>query len=512
MKNQNWLIFSLLVIFGLMVFQTVPALGHGVGSEKLPPVQMGQKSVTVEVSSSQTNDTKQITIAFIDASNSITIHDTTFQITATKGEIKLFDESLKADDGVITIKLQDSDETKIEQTNDAGFLESLVGFKKNLVTAYGPDLNSGGLYKFHIKILTAENYSNQLDPPITFNSAISVPIQTDYPINDPNYGQKTIQMISYYDKIENFSYDSGVVKFSMPFSWNVNEINQTSAVHVEVINPKTLGDLMVSKFSLLLNGKEIADDALTIDDFTGDVRIIHIIISQKDLLALQQENKDKKQMNFVLTADHNRMPLETVTESGQFKIKLNYDPKELRSGGKTKLSFTILDVFLSEKPISVKYGLSVEQNGNAIFNDDGQSNNDGVFVTKEFTMPESITGPIDIKFENIDGKSLARASLPVVVNRQNSETIEIPDWIKNSAKWWAEDKITDNDFTKGLEYLINNEIISIPDTENENVDNSSEIPPWVKNNAKWWSDGQINEKTFVNSIQFLINKGIIVVK
>ncbi len=35
------------------------------------------------------------------------------------------------------------------------------------------------------------------------------------------------------------------------------------------------------------------------------------------------------------------------------------------------------------------------------------------------------------------------------------------------------------------------------------------IPNWVKNNAKWWSEDQISENDFIKSIQYLIKKGII---
>ena len=37
----------------------------------------------------------------------------------------------------------------------------------------------------------------------------------------------------------------------------------------------------------------------------------------------------------------------------------------------------------------------------------------------------------------------------------------IPDWIRNNAKWWSEDLITEIDFLNGIEYLIENKIIQI---------------------------------------------------
>jgi len=37
---------------------------------------------------------------------------------------------------------------------------------------------------------------------------------------------------------------------------------------------------------------------------------------------------------------------------------------------------------------------------------------------------------------------------------------------------------------------------------------SNEIPAWIKNNAKWWADGSIDDNSFVQGIQFLIKSGI----
>ena len=49
---------------------------------------------------------------------------------------------------------------------------------------------------------------------------------------------------------------------------------------------------------------------------------------------------------------------------------------------------------------------------------------------------------------------------------------EIPDWVKNNAKWWADGMLHDEDFTNGIEYLINNEIIEI--TNLQHVTNEKE--------------------------------------
>ncbi len=85
----------------------------------------------------------------------------------------------------------------------------------------------------------------------------------------------------------------------------------------------------------------------------------------------------------------------------------------------------------------------------------------------------------------------------------------IPDWIKTNAKWWSEGKITDSDFIKGIEYLIEQNVIKIPQTEQGT--STKKIPDWIKTNAKWWSEGKIHDGDFVKGIQYLIQNGILVV-
>jgi len=91
---------------------------------------------------------------------------------------------------------------------------------------------------------------------------------------------------------------------------------------------------------------------------------------------------------------------------------------------------------------------------------------------------------------------------------QKIEERTIPYWVKNNAGWWAEDKISDDDFIAGIEYLIKNKIISI--SSQNNKENSSDvIPSWIKNNAEWWSAGQISDKDFLSGVKYLIENSVI---
>jgi hypothetical protein len=87
----------------------------------------------------------------------------------------------------------------------------------------------------------------------------------------------------------------------------------------------------------------------------------------------------------------------------------------------------------------------------------------------------------------------------------------IPDWIKNNAEWWSSGQIPDSAFVSGIQWLISNNIIIIPPTEQDTGTDESVIPNWIKNNAGWWSSGQIPDSAFVSGLQWLITNGIMTV-
>ena len=93
-----------------------------------------------------------------------------------------------------------------------------------------------------------------------------------------------------------------------------------------------------------------------------------------------------------------------------------------------------------------------------------------------------------------------------------SEDISIPTWIKKNASWWSDGQINDPDFAKGIEYMIQENIIDVPRNNvdvDEELANITSIPMWVRNNASWWSEGQLTDVEFANSLKYLISNGLI---
>lgn len=93
----------------------------------------------------------------------------------------------------------------------------------------------------------------------------------------------------------------------------------------------------------------------------------------------------------------------------------------------------------------------------------------------------------------------------------DSGNIVIPFWIKEVAYFWVSDQISDVTFADAIEFLIQNEIIVVPETEKESTAEDVQIPTWIKTNAGWWLEEKISDTDFALGIQHLIKVGIIVV-
>ncbi len=89
-----------------------------------------------------------------------------------------------------------------------------------------------------------------------------------------------------------------------------------------------------------------------------------------------------------------------------------------------------------------------------------------------------------------------------------SDKPEIPQWVKNTAKWWSENKTTDKKFLIATAYLIQTKIIALSDTKTNSND---KIPSWFKNVAAFYSDNKITDEEFENSIKYLLQTNTITV-
>lgn len=94
------------------------------------------------------------------------------------------------------------------------------------------------------------------------------------------------------------------------------------------------------------------------------------------------------------------------------------------------------------------------------------------------------------------------------INFSNDNVKTIPMWIKNVGGFWCTDLISDKEFIDAIQYLINEDVIFLKNTE-YGISNPQQVPQWVKNNACWWVDDKIQDLDFISGIEFLVNIGTI---
>jgi hypothetical protein len=541
--NSKFLLIPVLLLGVLFVGQISDSFGHGLGSETMPPVMiimnegLGDEPFvlegTLEVNSStiytdidgEEKGIRQISINFFETftyveSNEVkSIDNVTFQVELIKGGTVLINETFQRDDGVLIMNLTPSDNKQVQVMERETFA-SFFGLASEQYNFEGEIFENGGLYEFKISVITINDYDNVLTDPVNYDLGISIEETTRYEINDVNYGKQKLGIVTFFDQITDFEYniETKEISFSFPFEWNEETINQTTVIHEEVLVPKTFGDLLVSEYVATLNGLDLPESMINIDDFSSDDRIVHIVVSQKELQQIFSDNKFNDNLITIAVKPGNDLPLSGVTENGQFKVNLWWT-KELRSGEYTVIHYDILDTFLKDRPISVPYELKIFHDGEKIFSKsnvssdakstEGRTSNKNDF---EWNIPSDVSGIIIVKFENLDNSKVANLEFPLIVDRKDSvkQDYQIPEWVKNNAGWWADGQIPDSAFIDGIEFLIKDGIVVVSIVESQ-AENSSIIPEWIKTNAGWWADGAIDNRTFANGIEFLIKIGLIVV-
>ncbi len=104
------------------------------------------------------------------------------------------------------------------------------------------------------------------------------------------------------------------------------------------------------------------------------------------------------------------------------------------------------------------------------------------------------------------------ADAPCDAGTPGKTTPDIPEWFKNNADWWAQGTIDDNEFVTGVEYLIQEGIIQVAETQAASGQEPLPIPDYVRRNAGLWVEGALSDKEFLDTIAYLIGIGVITVQ
>ncbi len=85
----------------------------------------------------------------------------------------------------------------------------------------------------------------------------------------------------------------------------------------------------------------------------------------------------------------------------------------------------------------------------------------------------------------------------------------IPAWVKENAKWWSLSQISDDDFTTGIQYMLQHEIITLEKEITSEEAPESLLPSWLRKNAGWWSQGLLSDDEFSKNLRWMTDNGFI---
>ena len=274
---------------------------------------------------------------------------------------------------------------------------------------------------------------------------------------------------------------------------------------------------------------------------TGDENVITVDCDNAIKLNPDVINKQRKDPRINEIEDvvifyhellHGQLMLDAITSSEKWRndvcnktpsdsIDLSYSDKQHKVIGPLQTDFT-------KQLVSKKNGVFLNE---VINSNESENGNFSKNILNRLELPENLSKEIRVTYRttniaepsvtfpgneiNISGKLEDKSKSGTVWlyifddNAIIQEPIdEIPQWIKKNANWWSKGTITDSDFLRGIEYLIQIDILKIE--ANKVVPSSSkEIPQWIRNNAEWWTAGLISDNEFIAGIKYLIEAGII---
>ena len=403
--------------------------GDGLTSETFT-ASLGDRNaeMLVEVSppilTDETQDEASILFRLYDANTNQTIPFTTFFVSVEKGigedaETIMPPTLFHTESGLLRLKVQPSEgDLQIFGTQEQ-FLNAWVADPGGTVNIQGPFFLEGGLYHLRVEIFGVDSIRNIFtDENIPeFDSWLSVGDVFTETIDYQGQSYNTT-IISYYDRVRNFSFDDSNQQFTwtMPFDWNVSRLEDTNIfVHEEVKIPKSLAGMgNVSSFAATVNGNPISGRMLAVDPYSSQQELtLHYLINKNDIIDMASMVSDgTSEMTFTLapsTGQSDQTIGEVLTDTGNINVVLEWASDRLNANTESTLSLTFYDGFSGERIADdVNYNLRVlDNNGTQVYSQTGlaaEAGND----TQTINFPANETYRMEVEVTGIarDGQSV----------------------------------------------------------------------------------------------------------
>ena len=545
---------SFLLIVSVCVtlpFLSEDAFGHGLGGDAAPPISFEGMEVTIFTQLDPADmtagevDSANIAIRFYDMLTDQNLEQVTYRVEVWRSGDLLARNYFYDDDGELNVEVRpkgDCYEAKPWKCTEYygevhGTAGGLFARGDGRPLIDGPIFEKGGLYNVKVSIEGATSPRSLVAQPLNFDTFVSVAQDQNFFIKTAEAAEVPVTVKTYYDDVENFTFDQGnnAISFDMPFDWDPEYIELVQMVHEEIRVPKSFDPYNPeTSFKGYVDGVEVDQRVLVMDPYSSETEnIVHFLVTGTELQRINEilgtSHYSSKSMSFELVP-------EGTVEKNSFDISFDNGYKAIIAwdskygvGDEIPFEFSFFDNNGGlVKDVIYAFGLvnSQGEQFNLVTGDNpelfvGTKSVEGI-ATHFITIPDDNMYTLNLVltgegFSNYDEFFQSSQMFEVGISTSSSftptpstqQSVNIPDWVKNNAKWWSDGEIDDNTFASGIEFMIKQGIISVPTTASGIQNDNATIPDWVRNNAAWWADGQIDDNTFASGIQFLVKEGII---
>ena len=420
-----------LIICGISVNS---AFGHGLGGETHPPVTLEGRDVTLSIDISPStydpeDPERYITVNLNESKSQAIVEHVTFTLELIKDGEQIFRRMFHDDLGNLTIKVVNDGSSGINIRGDKSpALEAWMRTDTEPVTMTGPIFDSGGLYEYKIEILTVDSDFKFLDKRLELVGGISLAEHKPYEVKDSDQNTHQVNVISYFDTISNFEYNSEKISFTMPFDWN-QDFEQLTVVHQEVRISEAFSEFLHTKYDATVNGIQLKGNSVTIDDYSSEDRTIHIVLNKEELKQIRDQAKERSdsEMHFELGSGRDVvLPLEATTPDLRYQVYLSWEPKAIKANEEISFFIKTEELFTDNSKKKIDYNIKMSRDGDQIFQEavSGFVNSETPDQFQFKFLPENI-GTVQLEVLNIEGYPLANVNFLLVVEPQDIEKFPV---------------------------------------------------------------------------------------
>ena len=301
-------VFMFIILVYCMILSAIPlpiinrAFADGFSQEQIS-ASMGSrkadlliKTIPTVVTTETLQSSKQkpiIEFRLFDSNSNNSFSHVNYFITIDKNGKVLLSDWFHSHNGDLGIEIVPVNTSQVKLSGEQEpLVGGYIGPLDKPVIAEGPIFVNGGLYHFTVRVGTVDCDTCILpaEQQHLYDSSLSIGsvLNRQVTLSDK---QIPVKVISYYDKLKNFSFDNKTMQmqFTMPFNWNIKRINSTNIfVHQEVYVPKSNVFTNNGSFIGKVNGVDISKE-IVVDNSNPGRDVIHVMLPKDTVLKVAEE-------------------------------------------------------------------------------------------------------------------------------------------------------------------------------------------------------------------------------